>query len=66
MLDKRKFQMRLDAPSMRPFVDWNQGIEQKETCSDFQIEMEMINRAFAEVMMEGDAEERVFTFPIPT
>ena len=26
----------------------------------------MINRAFAEVMMEGDAKGRVFTFPIPT
>ena len=42
------------------------GIEQKETYADFQIEMEMINRAFAEVMMEGDAKGRVFTFPIPT
>ena len=42
------------------------GIEQKETYSDFQIEMDMINRAFAEVMMEGDAKGRVFTFPIPT
>ena len=40
------------------------GIEQKETYSDFQIEMDMINRAFAEVMMEGDAKGRVFTFPI--
>jgi ribonucleoside-triphosphate reductase len=26
----------------------------------------MINKAFAEVMMEGDAKGRVFTFPIPT
>ena len=42
------------------------GIEQKETYSDFQTEMDMINRAFAEVMMEGDAKGRVFTFPIPT
>lgn len=33
---------------------------------DFQKEMDMLNQAFAEVMMEGDAEERVFTFPIPT
>lgn len=33
---------------------------------DFQAEMDMFNQAFAEVMMEGDAEERVFTFPIPT
>ena len=28
--------------------------------------MDMINRAFAEVMMEGDARGRAFTFPIPT
>jgi ribonucleoside-triphosphate reductase len=28
--------------------------------------MDMINKAFAEVMMEGDAKGRVFTFPIPT
>ena len=42
------------------------GVEQKETYADFQIEMNMINRAFAEVMMEGDARGRVFTFPIPT
>jgi ribonucleoside-triphosphate reductase len=28
--------------------------------------MDAINRAFAEVMMEGDAKGRVFTFPIPT
>jgi anaerobic ribonucleoside-triphosphate reductase len=42
------------------------GVEQKEKYSDFQIEMDMINQAFAEVMMEGDARGRVFTFPIPT
>ncbi|MCK5722341.1 MAG: ribonucleoside triphosphate reductase, partial [Gammaproteobacteria bacterium] len=42
------------------------GSEQKETYSSFQAEMDMINRAFAEVMMEGDARGRVFTFPIPT
>lgn len=33
---------------------------------DFQKEMDMFNKAFAEVMMEGDAQGRVFTFPIPT
>jgi ribonucleoside-triphosphate reductase (formate) len=33
---------------------------------EFQTEMDMINEAFAEVMMEGDAKGRVFTFPIPT
>jgi ribonucleoside-triphosphate reductase len=42
------------------------GKERAETYADFQPEMDMINRAFAEVMMEGDAKGRVFTFPIPT
>jgi anaerobic ribonucleoside-triphosphate reductase len=37
-----------------------------KTYGEFQAEMDMLNQAFAEVMMEGDAEERVFTFPIPT
>ena len=42
------------------------GVPQKETYGDFQEEMNMINRAFAEVMTEGDADGRIFTFPIPT
>ena len=42
------------------------GVDRKETYADFQPEMDLINRAFAEVMMEGDAKGRVFTFPIPT
>ncbi|MBW1962797.1 MAG: ribonucleoside triphosphate reductase [Deltaproteobacteria bacterium] len=42
------------------------GREQNETYGEFQNEMDMINKAFAEVMMEGDAKGRVFTFPIPT
>jgi len=42
------------------------GVEKDETYSDFQPEMDMLNKAFAEVMMEGDAKGRVFTFPIPT
>ncbi|MEK7580244.1 MAG: ribonucleoside triphosphate reductase [Patescibacteria group bacterium] len=33
---------------------------------DYQKEMDMINRAFLEVMKEGDAQGRPFTFPIPT
>jgi len=37
-----------------------------EKYKDFQKEMDMINLAFAELMMEGDAKGRVFTFPIPT
>ncbi|MDP8220516.1 MAG: ribonucleoside triphosphate reductase, partial [Candidatus Stygibacter frigidus] len=32
----------------------------------FQNEMNMINKAFLEVMTAGDAKGRVFTFPIPT
>ncbi|ERJ12236.1 ribonucleoside triphosphate reductase [Haloplasma contractile] len=36
------------------------------TYGDFEEEMNLINRAFCEVMMEGDASGRVFTFPIPT
>jgi len=42
------------------------GELQKETYSDFQEEMNILNRAFLEVMSEGDAKGRVFTFPIPT
>lgn len=43
------------------------GGEYKEnTYAKFQKEMDMLNSAFAEVMMEGDAKGRVFTFPIPT
>jgi len=42
------------------------GQYQKETYGAFQAEMDMFNSAFAEVMMEGDARGRVFTFPIPT
>ncbi|MCD6578382.1 ribonucleoside triphosphate reductase [bacterium] len=42
------------------------GLERKEKYGDFQEEMDMINNAFAEVMVEGDAVHRIFTFPIPT
>ena len=42
------------------------GIEREETYSEFQPEIDIINQAFAEVMMDGDAKGRVFTFPIPT
>ncbi len=42
------------------------GEIQKEKYRDFQKEMDMINQAFFEVMSEGDASGRVFTFPIPT
>lgn len=42
------------------------GEKQTETYADFQVEMTMFNRAFLEVLSEGDAKGRVFSFPIPT
>ncbi|MBU2429775.1 MAG: ribonucleoside triphosphate reductase, partial [Proteobacteria bacterium] len=42
------------------------GEYRQQTYSEFQKEMDILNAAFAEVMMEGDAKGRVFTFPIPT
>lgn len=41
-------------------------VSEDETYKEFQEEMNMINKAFAEVMMAGDDTGRVFTFPIPT
>ncbi|MCD4833381.1 MAG: ribonucleoside triphosphate reductase [Bacteroidales bacterium] len=38
----------------------------KETYGNFQHEMDIFNKAFAEVMLEGDANGSVFSFPIPT
>ncbi|MCX4782664.1 ribonucleoside triphosphate reductase [Streptomyces sp. NBC_01264] len=42
------------------------GEETGFTYGELQAEMDMINRAYIEVMTEGDATGRVFTFPIPT
>ncbi len=42
------------------------GEEQDTTYGEYQEEMDMINRAFLELMVEGDMHGRVFTFPIPT
>jgi len=42
------------------------GQEQTFNYGDLQYEMDLINRAYIEVMMAGDAKGRVFTFPIPT
>ncbi|CRI65423.1 Anaerobic ribonucleoside-triphosphate reductase [Thiocapsa sp. KS1] len=42
------------------------GVEQPFTYGDLQAEMDLINRAYIEVMTEGDAKGRIFTFPIPT
>ncbi len=37
-----------------------------KTYGEFQEQMDLFNRAFCKVMLEGDAKGRVFTFPIPT
>lgn len=42
------------------------GEYMEATYKEFQNEMDMLNKAFFEVMMEGDNSGRVFTFPIPT
>jgi ribonucleoside-triphosphate reductase len=42
------------------------GEEMPFAYGDLQTEMDMINRAYIEVMSAGDAKGRVFTFPIPT
>ncbi|MFC1596148.1 ribonucleoside triphosphate reductase [Candidatus Margulisiibacteriota bacterium] len=42
------------------------GKELDSTYGDYQKEMDMINKAFLEVMMEGDADGRGFPYPIPT
>ncbi len=42
------------------------GEPQKEKYGDFQKEIDVFNEALFEVMQEGDAKGRVFTFPIPT
>ncbi|MDO8040828.1 ribonucleoside triphosphate reductase [Janthinobacterium sp. SUN137] len=42
------------------------GQEMDFSYGELQEEMDMINRAYIEIMMAGDAKGRVFTFPIPT
>lgn len=42
------------------------GKEMPETYGEFQEEMNLINTVFSELMMDGDAKGRIFTFPIPT
>jgi ribonucleoside-triphosphate reductase len=42
------------------------GKEMPFTYGELQAEMDMINKAYIDVMMTGDAKGRVFTFPIPT
>lgn len=52
-----------DLRNQRPFVDKKMV---DFTYGDLQHEMDIINKAFIEVMTEGDANGRPFTFPIPT
>ena len=52
-----------DLREQRPLIA---GVEMPFSYGDLQAEMDMINRAYIEVMMAGDAKGRVFTFPIPT
>jgi len=52
-----------DLKEQIPYVG---GEEMPFAYGDLQVEMDMINRAYIEVMMAGDAKGRVFTFPIPT
>ncbi|WP_028453569.1 ribonucleoside triphosphate reductase [Chitinilyticum aquatile] len=51
---------------LREQIPYVGGEEMPFSYGELQTEMDMINRAYIEVMMEGDAMGRVFTFPIPT
>lgn len=42
------------------------GQPQEKTYADFQKEVNILNKALGEVFLEGDAQGRVFSFPIPT
>jgi len=59
----------LDVTVPKYYVDQNViigGLPQKEKYGEFQEEMNLFNKAFLQVMSDGDAKGRVFTFPIPT
>lgn len=59
--------MDLNVPSY--YTDQNVvigGEVMPETYGEFQLEMNMLNKAYFEVMMKGDSVGQVFTFPIPT
>ncbi|KPC52273.1 Anaerobic ribonucleoside-triphosphate reductase [Amantichitinum ursilacus] len=51
---------------LREQIPYVGGQEMPFTYGELQAEMDMLNRAYIEVMTEGDARGRVFTFPIPT
>ena len=52
-----------DLKTQKPLIG---GEEMPFTYGDLQKEMDMINSAYIDVMLQGDAKGRVFTFPIPT
>ena len=51
---------------LREQIPYIGGEEMPFAYGDLQAEMELINRAYIEVMQAGDSMGRVFTFPIPT
>ncbi|WP_312940339.1 ribonucleoside triphosphate reductase [Stutzerimonas balearica] len=51
---------------LREQIPYIGGEEMPFAYSELQAEMELINRAYIEVMQAGDGLGRVFTFPIPT
>lgn len=51
---------------LREQIPYIGGQEMPFAYGELQDEMDMINRAYIEVMMKGDAMGRAFTFPIPT
>ncbi len=51
---------------LREQIPYIGGEEMPFSYGELQDEMDMINRAYIEVMMRGDAHGRAFTFPIPT
>lgn len=51
---------------LREQIPYIGGVEMPFAYGELQAEMELINRAYIEVMQAGDSMGRVFTFPIPT
>ena len=51
---------------LREQIPYIGGVEMPFAYGDLQDEMDLINRAYIEVMQAGDGLGRVFTFPIPT
>ncbi|TDQ37886.1 ribonucleoside-triphosphate reductase class III catalytic subunit [Thiopseudomonas denitrificans] len=51
---------------LREQIPYIGGVEMPFAYGDLQEEMDLINRAYIEVMQAGDGLGRVFTFPIPT